>query len=790
MKHIRVFCVSLALLILCGLPEAVLAQRKPAPKTRPEPVKTVRLTKLGSVDVFGGDTPPNLTAAQKLRWDSFIKIWETLRDNYFDQTFNGLDWNAVKAEYRPRVVAAKTDLEFHTQMQEMIGRLERSHFAIVPPEVYREIETAKSEAKKREKERAAARTEAGDDSGEDDEPLFDESETHFGIGVELRLIDGKFVIVGTDENSAAEYAGVKPGFILDKINGVSLSEMVKRITVYYSSTGTEKFLKYLPLQIGPWFLNGEKDSFVSITCLDGDNKPVDFRIRREPLRGRTVVLGENLPDQYLKFVTRDIDGDVGYLRFNLFAGPVIDAFCDAIRRNSGKKALIIDLRGNTGGLLGPLYALSGMLTDDKIDIGTMIYKVGREPMIARSMKNNFTGKLVFLVDRYTISAGEIFAGAVQDNKRALIIGEKTAGEALPAISVALPTGGVMLYPIANFKTTTGRLLEGVGVVPDVTVEIDRKTLLEGRDPQLSRAIAEIKQDKLFPKPAAEMGDPESPPPPMALPPPPKVAGGSGSGSGSGRGTGIGNGSVGISTAASPPPAAGTTGAANKPVAEVKDPKALEVIASFAAAAGSLADWRAIKTYTITGRQQIGYRGSQTTFSLRSYKRYPSEYAIVLSSPAVGEVRTIFNGRQMITQADYGLYNSVTLPDDPKADLFDPIFEALETETMRSVTFTGTFDRDGRKCHIIEATFKNGVGYAMAFDVENKMLVSIAGRFSLTSYGDYRKVGRLMMPFKVGVGAGKDLEFDSIVLDQTLGDDIFKRKENCYDRPAQTPEKTL
>ncbi len=786
MKHIRVFCVSLALLILCGLPEAVLAQRKPAPKTRPEPVKTVRLTKLGSVDVFGGDTPPNLTAAQKLRWDSFIKIWETLRDNYFDQTFNGLDWNAVKAEFRPRVVAAKTDLEFHTQMQEMISRLERSHFAIVPPEVYREIETAKSEAKKREKERAAARTEAGDDGGEDDEPLFYESETHFGIGVELRLIDGKFVIVGTDENSAAEYAGVKPGFILDKINGVSLSEMVKRITVYYSSTGTEKFLKYLPLQIGPWFLNGEKDSFVSITCLDGDNKPVDFRIRREPLRGRTVVLGENLPDQYLKFVTRDIDGDVGYLRFNLFAGPVIDAFCDAIRRNSGKKALIIDLRGNTGGLLGPLYALSGMLTDDKIDIGTMIYKVGREPMIARSMKNNFTGKLVFLVDRYTISAAEIFAGAVQDNKRALIIGEKTAGEALPAISVALPTGGVMLYPIANFKTTTGRLLEGVGVVPDVKVEIDRKTLLDGTDPQLARAIAEIKQDKLFPKPAAEMGDPESPPPPMALPPPPKVAGGSGRGSGIGNGSGSGSG-TGISTTALPPPPSPT---APKPAAEVKDPKALDVIAAFAAAAGSLADWRAIKTYTITGRQQIGYRGSQTTFSLRSYKRYPSEYAIVLSSPAVGEVRTIFNGRQMITQADYGLYNSVTLPDDPKADLFDPIFEALETETMRSVTFTGTFDRDGRKCHIIEATLKNGVTYAMAFDVENKMLVSVAGRFSLTSYGDYRKVGRLMMPFKVGVGAGKDLEFDSIVLDQTLGDDIFKRKENCYDRPAQTPEKTL
>ncbi|MBK9768327.1 MAG: hypothetical protein IPP63_15655 [Chloracidobacterium sp.] len=92
------------------------------------------------------------------------------------------------------------------------------------------------------------------------------------------MIDGKFVIVRTDRDSAAEYAGVKPGFILDKINGVSLSEMVSRIKLYYSSNGTEKFLKYLPLQIGPWFLNGEKDSYVTITCIDGSDKPVDFRI--------------------------------------------------------------------------------------------------------------------------------------------------------------------------------------------------------------------------------------------------------------------------------------------------------------------------------------------------------------------------------------------------------------------------------------------------------------------------------------------------------------------------------
>lgn len=784
MNKQRFFGFFLALLVFGTYPVAIHSQRKPPRKTQPELIQTIRVTKIGSVDVFGGDTPPNMSPAQKLRWDSFIKVWQTLRDNYFDQTFNGLDWDAVKAEFRPRVIAAKTDLEFHSQMQEMIGRLQKSHFAIVPPEVYREIETAKAEAKKREKERSAARSDASDDPGKEDEPLIDESETQFGIGIELRLIDGKFVIVRTDRDSAAEYAGVKPGFILDKINGVSLSEMVSRIKLYYSSNGTEKFLKYLPLQIGPWFLNGEKDSYVTITCIDGSDKPVDFRIRREPLLGQTVTLGQNLPEQYLKFVKRDIDGDVGYIRFNVFAMPIVDRFCDAVREFNGKKAIIVDLRGNTGGLLGPLYALSGMLTDDRIDIGTMIYKVGREPMIALSKRNNFTGKLVFLVDRYTISAGEIFAGAVQDNKRALIVGEKTAGEALPAISVVLPTGGVFLYPIANFKTKTGRLLEGVGVVPDVTVEVDRKTLLEGSDPQLSRAMAEIASAKLFPQAATTVNTDSELPPPPAPKPAPRVVVATGSGSGNGTGNGTGSG---LSSSGPPPPPRALTvlGAADAPAADLKDPKALGVIGAFADAVGGLGKWRAIKSYSITGSQSVDYRGSITNFAVRSYKRYPSDYLIVLSSPAVGEIRSIFAGREAITQSDYGIDTAVTLPTAASnVDLFDTIFLALDVEAIRSLSYLGIFDRDGRKCHIIEATFKNGKSASLAFDVETKMLVSMADRYSVSGYGDYRKVNGLMMPFRVDVGTGRSLLFDKITLDENLSDDLFKRKENCYDRPAQ------
>ena len=78
-------------------------------------------------------------------------VWQTIRDNYFDQTFNGHNWENVKAEFEPRILKSVSDKETYEILEEMINLLNRSHFAIIPPEVYKEINAERAKSRKLEK---------------------------------------------------------------------------------------------------------------------------------------------------------------------------------------------------------------------------------------------------------------------------------------------------------------------------------------------------------------------------------------------------------------------------------------------------------------------------------------------------------------------------------------------------------------------------------------------------------------------------------------------------------------
>jgi carboxyl-terminal processing protease len=100
----------------------------------------------------------------------------------------------------------------------------------------------------------------------------------------------------------------------------------------------------------------------------------------------------------------------------------------------------------------------------------------------------FEGPVAVLVDGMSGSASEFFAGGLQDFKRARIIGERTMGQALPGQLRRLPNGDMLMYAAANFVFTSGRILEGVGVVPDEEVQPNREALLRGEDLVLKAAV--------------------------------------------------------------------------------------------------------------------------------------------------------------------------------------------------------------------------------------------------------------------------------------------------------------
>src|SRR5204863_4500361 len=134
--------------------------------------------------------------------------------------------------------------------------------------------------------------------------------------------------------------------------------------------------RHLPYEIVSWFLDGERNTSVTLTCLDEKDQPREFKVPRERLKGETITIGNNIPEQYLGFDVRTLPDNVGYIKFNVFALPIIDKFCSALSELKDKKAIVVDLRGNLGGVIGTIMAVSCMLTDRPLTIGTSIYRTG------------------------------------------------------------------------------------------------------------------------------------------------------------------------------------------------------------------------------------------------------------------------------------------------------------------------------------------------------------------------------------------------------------------------------
>ncbi|MGQ0542325.1 MAG: S41 family peptidase [Blastocatellia bacterium] len=751
----RVFLLT-ALIFVLGAVDTLFAQkRKPAAKGSRTTVRTAINTNAARPEV-------------KRRIETFEKVWQTLNDNYFDPTFNNLNWYKIKEEYAPRVLAVKTDAALHGLLEQMINRLQRSHLAIIDPEVYQTINAAKKEAKEREFRRSERSTTAEKDGGEEEEDLhLDGPLTQYGIGVDLRLIENKFVITRLEKDSAAEYEGLKTGYAIEAVNDVSLSLLLFKLRVMYPEA--KNIRRYLPKEIVGEFLNGEKDSYVTVKYLDANDKENEIQIRRERLKSETVTIGENFPESQLRFEAFSINDDVGLIRFDHFAIQVIAKFCDALTKFRDKKAIIVDFRGNTGGSLAVMIGLAGMLASEPVDLGTSMYRTGPEQLISQPKANNFKGSLVFLVDDLTVSAAEMFTSSLQESKRAILVGDKTAGETLPAVSVSLPTGATMLYPIANYRSGKGKYLEGNGVTPDHLISLDRKSLLEGRDIQLETALRVIKDEKTFAKTSTNLSPSvfKGPVPGglsinsgAAPPPPPKAAP---------RDLGT------VTVTAPPPPKI-----LEKP--PTRDQEALQVIGEFSKAVGGIEGYNKIKTYSMTGKVEVGVRGIKQTFDFGVYRESPNKYAEITTSPSIGEVRDIRDGKSIHVKADYGAERKLPFPVAvTEFEPIAPIALILEKENVVSLAYLGIFEREGRKVHVIEGKDKEGDTFAATFDVGTKMLASFTGLSLTISYGDFRKIGDLMLPFVIERGQVIIIRFDDIKINNRIDPATFQHKDQCFDK---------
>jgi carboxyl-terminal processing protease len=703
-----------------------------------------------------------LTPEQKRRIASFEQVWKTINENYFDQTFNGLDWLKIRAEFLPKVKAAKTDTGLHLLLQEMINRLNRSHFFIIPPEAYKEIEEAKSESKRKEREKQAeeksddkiedenSEDKDSEDKDDEDKEIFD----RFGLPIDVRVLENQVVITNIQKDSNVEKAGLKVGFVIEQINGISLKDFMLRLQNYNAYS---KSLKHQMPTVLLSFMEGAEDTEVELIYLDDKDVQKTVRIKRQGLKGELVNIIKNIPAQLLKFESKSLDEKIGYIKFNFFAFPVLDKFCAAVTEFKNKDAIVIDMRGNSGGAFGVLFAISGLLTDKAFPIGTQITRQGKNVLSIRPMPNHYKGKLVVLVDEQSISAAEIFAAGMQENGRAFVIGDRSAGEALPSLTQILPTGAVFLYPIANFQSPKGNFLEGNGVEPNVQISLNRQELVTGKDAQLETAISYLKENKqvLVKSTPTPMLREDDDPPPMKTPTPK------------------------ISTIPPPTPKP----MPNLPILIEKnqDEKALQVIKSYIFAIGGEAALREITSLTAFGTVELKTQGTVVEGEYDIYRKLPNKLTEVLTLESVGQIREVFNGKDYFVQSHYSgvidqNFSSVFI----ERKLFADFNEFLNfAELYPKIKYTGTFERLGRKINLIETTSKGGIRTAFAFDSETKFLVSRSGTYIDATFEDYVKTGDIMYPMTQSRGFQLKIKLTEVNFNTNIDDKKFIKEDNCF-----------
>ncbi len=404
--------------------------------------------------------PTGLTSEQRaLHLQSFEQVWSTVAKRHWDPTLGGLDWQKVHDEFKPKVEKAASVGEIRALLGDMLGRLKQTHFGIVPAEVYADLQSGAKE------------------SGTP--------------GLELRPLAGKAIVTEVEPSSPAAKAGIKPGWELVRVSGREVAPLFQKLSGAFKDSTQHDLI--LSRRLGG-LLDGQVAETVDVEFHNG-KAIVPVKLGRTEPKGRLVTFG-NMPPMPFWLERKSLPADVRVLRFSMWMDPetVADGFRAALTEGGPARGFVLDLRGNPGGIGGMAMGAAGWFTSETgLKLGTMTLRGSALKFVVFPRPTPFDGPVAILVDGCSGSTSEIFAGGMQDIKRARVFGTRSAGAALPSMFERLPNGDGFQYVIANYISHGGKPLEGLGVTPDEVIVPTQSALLAGQDPILDQAVAWIRQ---------------------------------------------------------------------------------------------------------------------------------------------------------------------------------------------------------------------------------------------------------------------------------------------------------
>jgi carboxyl-terminal processing protease len=264
-----------------------------------------------------------------------------------------------------------------------------------------------------------------------------------GLGIEISIQNGILTIISPIEDTPAWEAGIKAGDRVVAVDG--------------------KSTKGLSLVEASALMKGKRGSKTVLTVVrEGENDPKDISITRGSVKIKSV-----------KFT--DLEDGYGYYRVTSFientAKDLEKALDEQAKKSNGLKGVIIDLRRNPGGLLDQAIRVSDLFIKEGTIVSTMGRDTKNKEVVTATKKAKYPDiPVIVLMNEYSASASEIVAGALQDNQRAVIMGQKSFGKGSVQHVIKLGDGSGLKLTIARYYTPSGKSIQAEGITPDVEID--------------------------------------------------------------------------------------------------------------------------------------------------------------------------------------------------------------------------------------------------------------------------------------------------------------------------------
>lgn len=405
-----------------------------------------------------------------------MTIWSEAKFNFpFFDRIPDVDWDSKAREYIPRVISTRNIEDYYDVLMEFAALLKDGHTTVSPPWIYVK-------------------------PGYDHPP------------VELKVIEDEFVVVRVGNTDEMKAQRIYPGLeILETGDNISMRECLRENVLRFYSYGTiqaEESIGLIRIFSGP------KNSKIALRVKDPDGTLRDVTLTRNSSEND----GSSFQWQWVRWFmfdpvieTRMIQPDICYVRISNFGSQkVIYEFHKAFDTLDLTKinGIILDIRYNSGGSSSYAYNIVSSLTDKPLMASKWksfsyvpAYRSWEQPkgwlekgpsIIEPVNGKRYTGPLVVLTGPGTFSAAEDFLVPLKYSKRALLVGEKTAGSTGNPISVTLPGGGIFRVVSKRDMFPDGKECVGIGIIPDVEVKVTQYDIIRESDPVLNKGIDVIK----------------------------------------------------------------------------------------------------------------------------------------------------------------------------------------------------------------------------------------------------------------------------------------------------------